>query len=257
MRDIEPRDSRESPFDPFGRRKPALPNGSVIVRKDADQLMDAVATDLFLHASACVREFGDFQLALASWAEAEPLYLRLLYDPRYRELPWRRTHLWIVEERIGASPSNFQLLQEAIVAQSDIPEEQVHRPVPGEDYEETLKAVLGWREKGQDRLDYALLPLLAGGFTQGSPVPGADAPLIDASSDLIRMSRRLINATRFIANVALGPDMDSAIREVPRAPAGADRLLARDLKPIGGELRWYVEESVCETCPGPPPIPLE
>lgn len=257
MRDIEPRDSRDTPFDPFGRRKPALPNGSVIVRKDADLLMDAVATDLFLHASACVRQFGDFQLALASWADAEPLYLRLLYDPRYRELPWRRTHLWIVEERFSASPPHFQLLQEAIVTQSDIPEEQVHRPVPGEDYEETLKAVLGWREKGQDRLDYALLPLLPGGFTHGSPAAGDDAPLIETSPDQVRMSRRLINATRFISSVALGPDMESAVRDVPRAPAGSDRLLARDLKPIGGELRWYVDESVCETRPGPPPIPLE
>ena len=257
MRDIEPRDSRDSPFDPFGRRKPALPNGSVIVRKDADQLMDAVATDLFLHASACVREFGDFQLAIASWPEAEPLYLRLLYDPRYRELPWRRTHLWIVEERFAAVPPNFQLLQEAIVTQSDIPDEQVHRPISGEEYEESLKAVLGWREKGQDRLDYILLPLLAGGYTQGSSATGDDAPLIDANPDQIRMSRRLINATRFIANVAIGADMESAIRDVPRTPAGSDRLLARDLRPIGGELRWYIEESVCEVRPGPPPIPLE
>lgn len=257
MRDIEPRDSRDSPFDPFGRRKPALPNGSVIVRKDTDQLLDAVATDLFLHASACVREFGDFQLALASWPEAEPLYLRLLYDPRYRELPWRRTHLWIVEEQFAAVPGNFQLLQEAIVAQSDIPEEQVHRPIPGEDYEETLKAVLGWREKGQDRLDYALLPLLVGGYTQGSPAAGDDAPLIDANPAQVRMSRRLINATRFIATVALGADMESAIRDVPRASAASDRIPARELRPIGGELRWYVEEGVCEVRPGPPPIPLE
>lgn len=257
MRDIEPRDSRDSHSDPPGRRKPALPNGAVIVRRNADELMDAVATDLFLHASACVREFGDFQLALASWPEAEPLFLRLLYDPRYRELPWRRTHLWVVEERTGDGAKHFELLKESIVAQSDIPEEQVHEPLPGASYEETLKGVLGWREKGQDRLDYALLPLLAGGYTHGSPLSGSDAPLIDSSHNQIRMSRRLIEATRFISNVALGADMESAIKDVTRAPGSSSRLLARDVRPIGGELRWYVEESVCETQPGLPPIPLE
>lgn len=257
MRDTEPRDSRESPRDPAGRRKPALPNGPVIVRPDADQLMDAIATDLFLHANACVREFGDFQLALAAWPDAEPLFLRLLYDPRFRELPWRRTHLWIVEERLDAIPANFELLQEAIVAQSDIPEEQVHRPVPGEDYEETLKSVLGWREKGQDRLDYALLPVLAGGFTHGSPQAGNGAPLVASSGGAVRMTGRLLNATRFLAVAALGPGMDAAVRDVPGAVRSDERLPARVLRPIGGELRWYVDELVCEPSPGPPPIPLE
>ncbi len=257
MRDIEPRDSRDFPSDLPGRRKPAVPNGSVIVRKDADLLMDAVATDLFLHANACVREFGDFQLALAAWPEAEPLFLRLLYDPRYRELPWRRTHLWIVEENLESAQPNFDLLRESIVAQSDIPEEQVHRPVAGVDYEEALKNVLGWREKGQDRLDYLMLPLLAGGFTQGSPANGHEAPLVQSAAGKIRMTRRLIEATRFLSLVALGPEMEIAVREVSQAKATPECLLARDIRPIGGELRWYVEESACENRPGPPPIPLE
>ncbi|MBX3389907.1 MAG: 6-phosphogluconolactonase [Phycisphaeraceae bacterium] len=257
MREIEPRDSRDSPTDPPGRRRPALPNGTVIVRRNADELMDAVATDLFLHAGACVRQFGDFQLALASWPEAEPLFLRLLYDPRYRELPWRRTHLWVVEEEPGGKETHFELLKDSIVAQSDIPDEQVHRPLAGEDYEDDLKNVLGWREKGQDRLDYMLLPVLAGGFTHGSPLTGPDSPLIDSGHGRIRMSRRLIEATRFISHVALGADMESAIREVTRAKNGSIRLLAREVRPIGGELRWYVEESACENRPGPPPIPLE
>ncbi|MBX3380446.1 MAG: 6-phosphogluconolactonase [Phycisphaeraceae bacterium] len=257
MRDIEPRDSREFPHSPNGRRKPALPNGSVVVRRNADELMDAVATDLFLHACACVREFGDFQLALGVWPDAEPLFLRLLYDPRFRELPWRRTHLWIVEERLDAPQPNFELLRETIVAQSDIPEEQVHQPNANEDYEEQFKGVLGWREKGQDRPDYILLPLLPGGLTQGSPASGTGAPLIDSAAGEIRMTRRLIEATRFISYLALGTEMKAAIRAVPMAPMTAGKLLARDVRPIGGELRWYVEEDNCEVQPGPPPIPLE
>lgn len=255
MRDIEPRDSREQPADLPGRKRPILPGGSVIVRPTPDQLMDAVATDLFLHANSCVREFGDFQLALSSWNEAEPLFLRLLYDPRFRELPWRRTHLWLVEDHPGQS--GFPLIEEAIVAQADIPPEQVHRPSLNTDYQAVLQETLAWREKGQDRLDYALLPLLADGLTHGSPVAGDASPLIESSSSKIRMSKRLLEATRFIAIVALGQNMESAVKAVQRPLPHPGKLLAGDLRPIGGELRWYVDERVCDELPPSPPLPLE
>ncbi len=257
MRNIEPRDSTDQPSSIRGKRRPSLPGGPVIVRPGTDELLDSVATDLFLHANACAREFGDFHLALSVWPEAEPLFLRLLYDPRYRDLPWRRTHLWIVEENGTDNTDRFAILRDSIVAQSDIPAEQVHRPAPGIEYETVLKEHLGWREKGQDRLDYALLPLLAGGFSHGSPAVGPGAPLVESAGSQVRMSRRLLEATRFIAVVALGEHMDAAIRAVNSPARDPSRLFAGDLSPIGGELRWYVEEGVCEDSPALPPIPLE
>jgi hypothetical protein len=77
---------------------PALP-GTVVVRESADELVDAVAADLFIHALNCIRTFGDFHLALSGGSTPLPLYRRLMYDPSYRDLPWTRTHLWMVDER--------------------------------------------------------------------------------------------------------------------------------------------------------------
>ena len=77
---------------------PRLP-GRVVVGSGADEAIDALAAELLLHAVNCVRAFGDFQLALSGGSTPLPLYERLMYDPQYRELPWRRTHLWIVDER--------------------------------------------------------------------------------------------------------------------------------------------------------------
>jgi len=78
--------------------RPALP-GEVVRTRSVDELIDAIAANLVIHAENCVREFGDFHLALSGGSTPQPLYERLMYDPDYRRLPWRRTHLWIVDER--------------------------------------------------------------------------------------------------------------------------------------------------------------
>src|SRR5687768_12288568 len=97
-------------------RKPPLP-GSVVIRETPDELIDAVAADLFFQAVACARTFGDFHLALSGGSTPEPLYARLMYDPNYRDLPWKRTHLWIVDERRvppDDERSNFRMIRETI-----------------------------------------------------------------------------------------------------------------------------------------------
>ena len=107
---------------------PKLP-GTVVLREDADTLVDAVAADLLIQAHNCVRAFGDFHLALSGGSTPVVLYQRLMIDPAYRELPWARTHLWIVDERrvpFDDDRSNYKMINEIIGDHSGIPAEQVH-----------------------------------------------------------------------------------------------------------------------------------
>src|SRR5688500_11683110 len=86
------------PYYAVGEAKitaPPLP-GKVIALETVDELIDRLAADLVVHAENCVRQFGDFHLALSGGSTPQPLYERLMYDPNYRRLPWRRTHLWMV-----------------------------------------------------------------------------------------------------------------------------------------------------------------
>lgn len=255
---------------------PKLP-GKVVMAPTPDELIDVIAADLMAHAINCVRTFGDFHIALSGGSTPFPLYERLMIDPMYRELPWRRTHLWIVDERrvpFDHEKSNWRQINEIIVEHSGIPAEQVHpmrvmEPDCDVQYEKELRATLGWRERGQDRLDFALLGMGDDGHTASlfphSPALSGVAPgdgktprfvLINSGPkvtppDRVTMTYHLLNAARFIAVLTVGQKKQPMLRRVAAAAGGvgvgsagpetpAD-LPILGIKPLAGELRWYVD----------------
>jgi 6-phosphogluconolactonase len=249
--------------------KPVLP-GTVVVRESVEELIDAIAADLFFQAKACVRTFGDFHIAVSGGTTPEPLYRRLMYDPNYRELPWKRTHLWIVDERRVPEDderSNFRMVRETLVDQSDIPREQVHpikalSPTADTDYEAELRETLGWREKGHDRLDYVLLGMGGDGHTASlfphSPALNADGRLVLINSgpkvtppDRVTMTFDLLNASRFVGVMVTGEKKKPMIARVGATRgAGREKNNPQDLpilgiRPLAGELRWYLDAAAC------------
>lgn len=260
--------------------KPALA-GTVIVRPDADRLIDAVAADLTIHAHNCVRAFGDFHLALSGGSTPVALYQRLMIDPNYRDLPWARTHLWVVDERrvpFDDDRSNFKMINEIIGDHSGIPANQVHPIFAMADdadaqYQQTLRDTLGWREKGHDRLDFTLLGMGNDAHT-ASLFPGSPAlleslrateeekskgevPLVKINAgpsvtppDRVTMTLPLINASRFIGVLITGESKRSAIAKVAARsadPTNEDiaKLPILGVRPLGGELRWYLDHAAC------------
>lgn len=247
-------------------RKPKLP-GTVVVRSFVDDVIDSIASDLFLHARNCVRTFGDFHLAVSGGGTPEPLYQRLMYDPAFRELPWKRTHLWIVDERRVPHEddrSNFKMIRETLVIHSDIPREQVHpinamSDTADEEYERELRETLAWREKGHDRLDFVVLGMGSDCHTASlfphSPALAARDRLVVMNSgptvtppDRVTMTFELINASRFIGVLVTGSPKREAVERVVNR--GGGQLTEQDLpilgvRPLGGELRWYLDEAAC------------
>ncbi|MAY73252.1 MAG: hypothetical protein CMJ31_00735 [Phycisphaerae bacterium] len=232
---------------------PDLPGG-VIVRSAFEDLVEPLAAELYLHAGSCVRNFGDFHLACSVGPAQVAVVMRLMVDPAYRWLPWNRTHLWIVEDRVvpvDHPESSMRQLVELVSDHAGIPERQIHAPPTGEGaaatYERELQSTLAWREKGQDRLDYALLALDRDGGVGGAGVVGADGgdhlfrrfeaeagPSIAATPELIRSSR-------LIAIVASGAEAASGVRLVVD---GRSDAIAR-IRPVGGAMRWYVDGEAC------------
>jgi 6-phosphogluconolactonase len=224
-----------------------------------------------------------------------PLYQRLMIDPAYRNMPWTRTHLWIVDERrvpFDDDRSNFKMIEEIIGAHSGIPPEQVHPMFPlaedaDEQYAAKLREVLGWREKGHDRLDFVLLGMGSDGHTaslfprsqalreslqlagaKGGPLADSPSkvPLVRINSgpavtppDRVTMMLPLINASRFIALLVTGSGKQAALERVversrrPFTPDLAEELPVLGLRPLAGELRWYLDFDACPPAPATPP----
>ena len=276
-----PRDSRpefeafrqraESGAEPYALGSPAIvaPSlpGEVIALETADELIDRLAADMVVHAENCVRQFGDFHLALSGGGTPQPLYERLMYDPNCRRLPWRRTHLWMVDERcvpFDDPASNFRAIDETIVDHADIPREQVHpifatSETADVQYEKDLRETLAWREKGQDRLDFVLLGMGADGHT-ASLFPHSEA--LDERERLVRlnsatagitpaprvtMTYPILNSARFVAVMVTGKSKAAMLKHVAddRAADYHD-LPIKGIDPTSGELRWYLDGEACE-----------
>ena len=239
--------------------KPDLP-GSVVLRPLRDDLVDSIAADVLFQARACVQRFGDFHLALSAGDVLEALYRRLMYDPNFRDLPWKRTHLWLAHEtRAGAAQpgATYAAVNALIVQHSDIPLAQVH-PIDANDpdahlrYEQSLKDVLEWREKGHDRLDCVLLTLGAdggvGGLKPHCPSVDDECPMVmrcgDGGAD-VTLTPRLLNASRFVGIVATGEQVRDCVTRLEARASTAIDLPAVAINPVGGELRWYLDSDAC------------
>ena len=220
---------------------PRLP-GRVVRRDDPDRVIDVLLAELFIHANNCVRAFGDFHCAVSATPDAEPVLMRLMYDPPYRDFPWKRTRLWMVDELdvVADDPHRRHTrLSDTVVALSGLPEGQFHPLDPAADpgeYVASLREHLGWREKGHDRIDYVLLTL--GEHGQLSAV--GEAPI----QRRITMPKSFINSARLIAVFAPAAS-SGVIRGLERAASAGCLGLA----PVGGELVWYLAEE-----PTPPTL---
>jgi 6-phosphogluconolactonase len=242
---------------------PALP-GEVIVRGDPEELHAALAADMIIHAQNCARKFGDFHLALSGGSTPLPFYTRLMLDPAYRDFPWRKTHIWIVDERRVPDDDeryNFKHIHDILGEHSGVPAEQIHPiPVLEKDadlqYESELRQTLAWREKGHDRLDFVLLGMGNDGHT-ASLFP--NSPALDAADrlvvinagesvtppDRVTMTYRLLNASRFIAVLVTGENKRATLARVEHQDATARELPILGIAPTGGSLRWYIDAPAC------------
>lgn len=244
--------------------KPNLP-GEVLVREGVDDLIDALAADLYFQARACVRTFGDFHLALSGGSTPEPLYRRLMYDPRLREFPWKKTHLWQVDERCvgeGDDRRNWKMIAGLLLDHSDIPRDQVH-PMPvlepdgDERYERELRTVLEWRERGHDRLDYVLLGM-GGDLHTASLFPGSVALEARAGRLVVfndgpgvvpprrmTLTYEMLNASRFLCVLVTGEGKREAIGRLVGGGLERSEAPVTGVRPLGGVLRWYLDRGAC------------
>lgn len=240
--------------------------GARVITPDVEDLVDWVARDMAWLAHRRMHEAGVFHLALSGGSTPQTLYRRLMTDPRYRLFPWRRTHLWIVDERcVGFDDdrSNFKLIRELIVEHCDVPASYVH-PMPvleeagAEKYESQMRRALGTPEI-DNRLDYVLLGMGSDAHT-ASLFPRTpaltererwvllnDGDAVAPPRPRMTMTYPLINSARRIGVLVTGEGKHATLQQVALAAGTGkpevQRLPITGIKPIydDAELVWYLD----------------
>jgi 6-phosphogluconolactonase/glucosamine-6-phosphate isomerase/deaminase len=229
-------------------KTPKLP-GQVNHQATLEAALDALAHDLASHATECIRQFGDFHIALPGGTEYESLYMRLMIDPTLRIIPWERTHVWILHELntgMREPASVFSQLRESIIEHTDLPMRQVHAIHTNEQdapalFTTEMQDVLGWREKGHDRLDYALVPPARSVLSlQG------EFFVVPCESHTV-MTDSVLAATRFVAVLAAGVQHRDHLHHIQHQfGSGRSRY---PLLPHAGVLCWYLDHDACPDQP--------
>jgi 6-phosphogluconolactonase len=223
--------------------RPDLP-GEVSLGEGPEEVITAAAADLYLQANACVRQFGDFHLALTGGQMVEKLFIRLMADPLYRALPWTRTQLWVAADRSGDRDCGAGAIVDQVLRHhAGIPCNQIHTLDPGgpdahATYEKKLLETLGWREKGHDRLDFLVASL-------SDEIPGSGVDLAGGrvvsryrtvdGDECVSMTPWFVSGARFIAMLASGDACQPAIR----AACGGEF----SFQPVGGVQKWYLDHA--------------
>lgn len=260
-----PKPPESNPFEVVPRssvRPPRLP-GRVVMRATADDAYDAVLADLFMQAMSCIGVFGDFHFAVSPSPALDIPLRRMLFDLSLRSFPWQKTRLWLVNEMALPQADESRrgvALNDLLGTQSGIPEEQVHliegwREDADAAYERVLRDVLGWREKGHDRLDAVLVAIdpngSIAGILPGSPVLSTLDRLVVRDAEAgrvpeVSMSLPLLNASRVVTVVATGREVQPMLRKIAalhrEGTASSSEIPAARLSPSGGELRWYLDQ---------------
>ncbi|MCA9300729.1 MAG: 6-phosphogluconolactonase, partial [Phycisphaerales bacterium] len=174
------------------------------------------------------------------------------YDPALRAMPWTRTHLWLVDDDVRQGGAT--LLRDWVLDHAGIPDEQVH-VIPFDDadpasrYIESMRTEFAWREKGHERLDSVLLPLVPDGRLGGirpcsAAIEERRHPVVE-DGDRVTMSLAMLNASRCLAILGLGEEVGGVIERLLDRRTTSLELPAAGLDPLAGELRWYLDESAC------------
>lgn len=260
-------------------RRPRLV-GEVVYREEADEAIDAMLAEVLMQAHGCVRTFGDFQFAVSGSPDMEPILRRMMYDPMLREFPWSKTRVWALDDvaptesvadaRDSVWPRS-RVIVDVLADHSGIPRNQLHAiggapwpdvSSPGSTsqlvaiaagYERELRETLGWRPKGHDRLD-CLMTSLGPRGELGCVSTGDQGRLVGCESvgegSRVGLTLSFVNATRLISVLAVGEAARGCLAGLdlkrPRQATGGAPGDAAQIRPLAGEVRWYVDRAACE-----------
>jgi 6-phosphogluconolactonase len=240
-------------------------SASVEVRRltTPQDLFQCAAEEVIRAANAAIGERGRFAIALSGGSTPKSLY-NLIAANASASLPWEKIFFFWSDERHVPptdAESNYRMAQESLLAKVPVPAGNIFR-VPAENpdasavaaaYEQTLRKFWAVEPGEFPRFDLILL---------GMGPDGHCASLFPETAALQEKSRLVVanwvekfktyritftlpvlNAAREVMFLVSGTDKASALREVLEGKAPGEKFPSKLVRPLDGELIWFVDRA--------------
>ncbi|XP_035518650.1 GDH/6PGL endoplasmic bifunctional protein [Morone saxatilis] len=226
----------------------------------SEELVNRLAADIQEAAEAAVHKDGVFHLALSGGSSPLALYYRLALH--HFSFPWRKTHVWMVDERcvpMTELESNFHSLHDHLLQHVRIPYYNIH-PMPvqlnqrlcvEEDggalmYEKDVSKLVNGSSfhfvllgVGYDSHTASLFP--------GNKVDEHGESLVALTESPIKPHQRMtltfsaINRAHKVALLVMGKGKHELITQLSRVKDNPDKWPVTGVKPTNGKLVWYID----------------
>jgi 6-phosphogluconolactonase len=227
-----------------------------------------LSSDLAVHvaelaAMACAQRKG-FYIALSGGSLIDILSTGLCAQPLRDTIDWSNWHVFWADERWvpwNSPASNYGLARDQFFSRVNIPPEQIYAIDNSTDpaatakiYASVLAKVFRPQSGRMPRFDVILLGVGEDGHTASlfpdHPLPAETSdwiiPVLDAPKPppvRITMTLPLINNARNIFFVAFGSGKADILSKVLKPKSWQQELPARQVKPSGGELQWFIDQA--------------
>jgi len=239
---------------------------SPIVRifDDADALARGAAEEFLRRAVTQLETRESYSVALSGGSTPKRLFELLAAEPFRSRMPWARLRVFWGDERTVPPEhpdSNFGAADRLLLSRVPIPFENVHRipaelPLPARaasDYEVTLRRAFRLVEDDLPRFDLVFLGLGADGHT-ASLFPGTAAlnetrRLVVANwiqkldAYRITLTCPVFNRAACILFLVSGAEKSELLADILAERDRAPRYPAQLIRPLDGELHWYIDRS--------------
>jgi 6-phosphogluconolactonase len=234
---------------------------------ELEELSHAAAA-LFSQLACCRASEGQsFFAALSGGSTPRRLYELLGSAPYSDQIPWGNVHLFQVDERCvppGHPDSNYRMLRQGLLDRVPLPEANCHRMAAEQanlenaagEYAAELKQVLQPRPGELPRLDLIFLGMGADGHTaslfSGSPALGERTLWVRANfigklgTSRVTLTFPVLNAAGQVVFLVSGAEKAETLRRVLSGPLEPGRLPAQGVRPVNGQLSWYVDEAAAQ-----------
>ena len=228
--------------------------------KDAEALSNAVAKWIADIIAETLKKASRFTIALSGGSTPERLHKILAASPYKEQIDWEKLHIFWGDERavpFEDSRNNAKMAYDTLLNFVPVPAAQIHVMrtdiSPEQSAAEYRKILHEYFGNTGPSFDLVLLGMGDDGHTL-SLFPGtavvheetvwATAYFLKAQ-DMYRitLTKTIVNRAARIAFLTTGPKKTHALKEVLKGAYNPDQYPSQEIKPLNGELHWFVDEA--------------